>query len=235
MSVNLIKIPHDLRGRFVRRLNRFVGEVKTAPGRIELVHIHDPGRLTEILFEGNEVLLARVDNPARKTRWDLLAGRVGDQWVLVHSGYHRAVAEKIFEMPEVSPFGTVVEIHPEVKYGSSRLDFLIRAGEEQIWIEVKGCTLARDGVALFPDAPTSRGRRHMEELIALRGEGFRSAAVFLVFVSAEVFAPNAETDPDFAEVFYRAVRAGVEIYPLRLCYDGENVCYVGRMPFIRGD
>ena len=232
METPIAQIPYHSRGRFIERLNRFVGLVEI-DGVKHLVHIHDPGRLKELLFAGNNVLLRRAQNPARKTRWDLLAAHADDEWVFVHSGYHRQFATEIFKNPRTSPFGAVKEITPEITHGSSRLDFkLVLTSGDEIWIETKGCTLAVNEVALFPDAPTTRGTRHMEELITIAATGTRSAAVFLVFRKAKLFAPNSNTDPKFSHVYFKAIRKGVEIYAIRLKYDGQNIYWAGKIPYV---
>lgn len=196
------------------------------------VHIHDPGRLREILYPGNSVLLKRASNERRKTKWDLLAGGVNGSWVLVHSGYHRALAERIIRDECLSPFGPLFRVRPEVKLGSSRMDFFLEREEGTgVWVEVKGCTLAENGVALFPDAPTTRGQRHLKELIEVKESGGEAALLILVFrPDAEYFAPNAETDPIFSSLFYRALEEGVKVHPIVLEYDGSVIHYKREIP-----
>ena len=230
MKIKLMDIPWDKEGIFIDRPNRFLGVVDIG-GEIMKVHIHDPGRLKEILYPGNRVLLRYAPSKNRKTSWDLLAGKVESQWVFVHSGFHRKFAEKIFCIPEISPFKDVTELRAEVSYNKSRLDFLITtSNKERIWIEVKGCTLAKNGVALFPDAPTTRGRRHIEELIQLRERGERAAIIVLVFrCDVNCFAPNCETDPEFCRAFSKGIERGIEIYPLMLRYEEGKVFYTHRI------
>ncbi len=223
-------IPADAEGTFLERPNRFLGVVRLGGDRVP-VHVHDPGRLGEILFPGNRVLLRRATSARRKTRWDLVAGRCEGHWVLVHSGYHRKIAETMLSSEELSPLGEVESLRAEVGYHQSRLDFLAQVDGKRVWIETKGCTLCRDGVALFPDAPTVRGRRHMEHLRELRMKGDRAAALILVFrPDAQCFAPNADTDPGFATAFWMAVEAGVEVYPLLLGFSPPALHYLGKIP-----
>lgn len=230
MNIKLMDISFDKEGVFIDRPNRFLGVVDINGERVK-VHIHDPGRLKEILYPGNRVLLRYALSKNRKTRWDLLAGKVNSQWVLIHSGFHRKLAEKIFSIPEISPFKDVAEIRAEVSYNKSRLDFLITTySRERIWIEVKGCTLAKNGIALFPDAPTTRGKRHIEELIQLREEGERAAVIVLVFRrDVNCFAPNCETDPEFCRTFLKGIERGVEVYPLVLGYEKGEIFYIERI------
>jgi len=230
----LFTISWDVEAIFLERLNRFVGLVQLKDGDFsgEKAHIHDPGRLEELLFESNEVLLRKARRAGRKTRWDLIAAKYEDQFVLVNSGIHRRISEKIISNPDISPFGEVKQIKAEVRRGSSRLDFYITTkNNESIWIEVKGCTLAVDGKALFPDAPTARGKKHLDELIQVRKAGERAAIVILIFrQDAECFGPNWTTDPDFSKVFELAVSKGVEVYPLSIGFYKEVLTYSGRLP-----
>jgi sugar fermentation stimulation protein A len=154
---------------------------------------------------------------------------MGSDWVVVHSGYHRELAQRIILNREIGQFGHVVRAKPEVRRGASRLDFLVTKGDgARVWVEVKGCTLALDGVALFPGAPTARGRKHLQTLISLREEGEAAALLVLVFRrEAGCFAPNTRTDPGYASLFYEAMRLGVEVYPLVLAYQ-DGVMYYPR-------
>ena len=237
----LLEIPHDVMGTFRARTNRFLGLAAVRPGdgnrpeEQEYVHIHDPGRLEELLYAGNHVLLKTAPTPhRRKTAWDVLAAAHEGKWVLVHSGYHRRIAERILEDTTLSPLGTFTSLRAEVKRGHSRMDFLgTRAGGGQVLIEVKGCTLAMHGTALFPDAPTIRGQRHVETLIEAHQAGFEAAILILIFRSeTQRFAPNHETDPAFADALGRAVRAGVNVFPLVVAYDGSVVRFLRQIPLV---
>ncbi len=232
--MNYYKIGFDARGIFHRRLNRFVGLVDiTWPFSQKgvKIHIHDSGRLSELLFDGNEILIKKPDRDGhRKTKWDLIAARFEDHWVLTNSGMHRKIAEWIFS--QGIPFGKLKSVTPEVKSGQSRLDFLlVTEKDKRIWVEVKGCTLTLDGRATFPDAPTVRGKKHVEELIELKKSGERAAIVFLVMrKDSKCFYPNIETDPEFSETFFRALDAGVEVYPLLFEFTPPKLIYRHKLP-----
>ncbi len=205
-------------------MNKFLGEV-IIRGRKELVHIHDPGRLKGILSKGNKVLLERVENEKRKTKWDLIAGFVGKEIVFLNSRYHEEIAERIIRDQEISLLGKVNVLRREVKRGNSRFDFLLN---DNFWIEVKGCTLVKRGIALFPDAPTKRGSKHIRELIEIGKRG-NAAIIFLIFRKAKCFSPNYEIDPTFSKLFEIAKRY-VKVFPLLLKYDGKWISYVGKIP-----
>ena len=231
MSTPLISLHHDSSGIFRPRPNRFLGMVEI-DRQEHKVHIHDPGRLKELLLTGNRVVLKRVESPTRKTRWDVLAVRRDKQWVLVHSGHHRAITEALLGNPAINPFGKVEAIRPEIKLGHSRLDFLLtQKNGQKVYVEVKGCTLTINGTALFPDAPTVRGTKHLESLMEARRGGAKAAVLILVFRNdSKCFAPNTAMDPKFSDTFKRAVNAGVEVYPLMINYDKREVYYQTRIP-----
>lgn len=237
MRKKIMEIPTDEDGRFVERKNRFLGIVDIGDGagsRKEQVHVRDPGRLEEILYEGNEVALRRVENENRKTDWDLVAGKVGDDWVLVNSGYHRTISETVLNDDEIRPFNDFDSITPETRLGESVIDFMLERGEDKIWVEVKGCTLAEDGVALFPDAPTLRGKRHVDELRKAIGDGDSAALVILVFrPDAECFAPYEDRDPEFTDSFELALEEGLEVHPLRFEFEDNVLYYTGKIPLCR--
>jgi sugar fermentation stimulation protein A len=232
----LLDVPVDAEGVLVERPNRFLAlvDIDTDRGTLpsERVHVHDPGRLHELLYPGNRLLVRRAISEKRSTAWDVIAARYGEEWVLVHSGLHRALAERIIGDMALSPFGPIADVHPEVTVGRHRLDFRItRPDGSVLWLEVKGCTLAEDGVALFPDAPTVRGRKHLEILMGLADRGDSAAVMVLVFrPDARSFAPKADTDPAFAETFYRALDAGVKVVPIVLGYRGGTIVHLQRIP-----
>ncbi|MCK5559759.1 MAG: DNA/RNA nuclease SfsA [Thermoplasmata archaeon] len=237
MNHPILTVKHDAKGIFKERPNRFLGIVDIIKGtknksHSEQVHIHDPGRLRELLYPGNQILLKRASNTERKTRWDIIAARADEQWVLIHSGYHRAITENILQDKSICPFGKLNSIKAEVPFGNSRLDFLITTmNGTKILVEVKGCTLTRDGVALFPDAPTERGTRHLETLLEAKANGYSTALIVLVFRQDSIcFMPNTNTDPKFASMFKTAVLSGLEVYPLMLSYDGEMIYYEKIIP-----
>ena len=223
-KIALLKVEWERKGVFLDRPNRFTGIVDL-DGSPEKVHVHDPGRLEELLYRGNEVLLKRADKPGRKTGWDLIASRYEDQWILTNSGYHRRISENI-----VGRLFKNADIRAEVAAGHSRIDFLIEEGGARRWLEVKGCTLTEDGVALFPDAPTKRGRKHLETLMDMIDKGDSAMMIILVFrEDSRCFTPNGRTDPRFAEIFEKAVEKGVEVRPMLLEYDGETVWWLGEI------
>lgn len=196
---------------FLARPNRFIARVRTEAGE-ETVHVKNTGRCRELLLPGAPVWLAAAENPGRKTRYDLVAVRKGLLLVNMDSqAPNRAAAEAL---PRLIPGLTA--LHAETVYGASRLDFCAEAGEKRIYIEVKGCTLEENGIALFPDAPTERGVKHLRELAACAAAGHVAALLIVIQMKGvDCFMPNRRTHPAFAEELAKARDAGVQV----LAYD----------------
>ncbi len=233
--IPLITIDHHASAIFRQRPNRFVGIVDiTSPASIpgQLTHIHDPGRLIDLLYPGNTVLLKKASSPHRKTQWDLIAARHQNDFVLIHSGYHRAICNVLLTHPDIRLLGDLFSIKAEITFGHSRLDFRIQKTDGTvIWIEVKGCTLAENGLALFPDAPTKRGTRHVATLIDICQKDERAVLLFLIFrTEARAFSPHAGIDPEFADIFQQAIETGVTVIPAQCSFSGKTVFFERIIP-----
>ena len=189
---------------FIDRPNRFIAHVEIN-GNVETVHVKNTGRCKELLIPGAEVWLSGADNPARKTAYDLIAVRKSNGLLVnIDSQAPNAVAR---EWLEAQGFDV---IRPEFRYGQSRLDFMMERGNERFLMEVKGCTLERDGIGYFPDAPTKRGAKHLRELA--KADGFQPVLMFVVQMDGitEVRG-NQETDPSFCKALEDAQKAGVKV------------------------
>lgn len=201
------------KGKFLSRPNRFIANVEI-DGKAEVCHVKNTGRCKELLIEGCTVWLEHSDSESRKTTFDLVAVEKGDRLINMDSqAPNKAVGEWLREK---MPFGEGFSVYPEKKYGNSRFDFYLESQDRKIFMEVKGCTLEKDGVVLFPDAPTLRGVKHIEELSHCLDEGYESYIMILVQMSdVKYFTPNYDTHPAFGEALEKASRKGVKI----LCYD----------------
>ena len=201
------------KGKFLSRPNRFIANVEI-DGKAEVCHVKNTGRCKELLIEGCTVWLEHSDSESRKTAFDLVAVEKGDRLINMDSqAPNKAVGEWLREK---MPFGESFSVYPEKKYGNSRFDFYLESQDRKIFMEVKGCTLEKDGVVLFPDAPTLRGVKHIEELSHCLDEGYDSYIMILVQMSdVKYFTPNYDTHPEFGEALEKASRKGVKI----LCYD----------------
>ena len=196
-----------IEARFICRPNRFIAQVDIN-GRTETVHVKNTGRCKELLLHQSRVVLSEADNPARKTRYDLIAvekARLG--LVNIDS---QAPNKVMTEWLSGQGYDVV---QPEYAYGNSRIDFYMERGEQKYLLEVKGCTLERDGIGYFPDAPTERGVKHIRELIRAKQEGYWCGMAFVIQMPrVKEVRPNVETHPKFGVAWQEAVAAGVRIW-----------------------
>jgi sugar fermentation stimulation protein A len=211
-----VEFPADLiPGRFVERPNRFLTVVDCGRRRVQ-AHLPNTGRLREILVPGRTVYLTPAHNPNRKTRFSLILADLDHGLVCLDSGVPPIVAAQHFSSGDFIAFANYDTVRREVGRFGSRYDLVLTGRElPELIIEVKGVTLVRGGRALFPDAPTERGRRQIEGLIEARKKGLRTAVVFMIMRSdANLFQPNTEGDPLFSHGLKRAREMGVEVYAL---------------------
>lgn len=201
---------------FISRPNRFIAECELDGERI-IAHVKNTGRCRELLVDGATVYLDKPSGRIRKTEYDLVAVEKrldNGETVLINmdSGApNDAVAEFIGGL-----FPDASSIRREVTKGNSRFDFCIAEDSETTFLEVKGVTLESNGVAMFPDAPTERGVKHIDELIKLKGQGYGAIIFFVIQMKGvREFRPNDFTHSAFGDALRRAKQAGVSI----LAYD----------------
>jgi sugar fermentation stimulation protein A len=197
----------------VDRPNRFVVNVNL-DGRNISCHLHDPGRLRELIFPGNRVIIRKTKG--LKTAFSITAAYDSGEWVLTDTRIHSDIARKF--LPE--------DIIPETRIGNHRIDF--RHGNTLI--EVKGCTLLNGEIAIFPDAPTRRGLEHLQILREHVRNGGNAAIMVLVFrKNARCFLPNQSMDPEFSEEFNNCIRDGVRTFIPRLLFENNKIFYGGNI------
>ena len=202
-----MKYSNIIQGVFISRPNRFIANVEIN-GAPAVCHVKNTGRCAELLVKGAIVYLQHLSNPARKTEYDLIAVRKGSLLINMDSAAPNKAASEYLR----KQFGEEALIKPEVKYGASRLDFYIETPAEKWFIEVKGVTLECDGSAFFPDAPTERGVKHLNELCRAVKEGYKACALFIdQMKGVKDFAPNDITHPEFGEALRTAAKMGVTI------------------------
>lgn len=200
-------------GTFVERPNRFIAYVNIA-GRKETVHVKNTGRCRELLVPGATVYVQESDNPNRKTKWDLIGVKKGNRMINMDSQITNAVVKEWIEKGNL--FANPSLIKPETTYGQSRFDLYVEEGERKAFIEVKGVTLEEDGIVRFPDAPTERGVKHVEELCHAVSEGYEAYVIFVIQMDkVSYFTPNERTHKAFGDALRKAKKAGVHI----LAYD----------------
>ncbi|MFX0033056.1 MAG: DNA/RNA nuclease SfsA [Candidatus Hodarchaeota archaeon] len=204
-------------GIFLSRPNRFIAEIKYRK-KVELAHIHDPGRLKELLIEDSEILFTHSHG---KLKYYIKAVKADDEWILIDTALHSKIAKNIFRF--IPMLSHVKEIKTEISLGNSRIDFML----DNIPLEVKGVTLVKKGIAFFPDAPTERGTRHVQEII--KNDGI---ILFLIFRKASRFSPNWDMDPNFSDKLSEAKARKIPIIAARISFDGIKVFYNGTIPLI---
>lgn len=196
-----------IEGQFLARPNRFIAHVETKDG-LQVCHVKNTGRCRELLVPGATVYLERSTNPNRKTAYDLIAVQKGKLLINMDSQVPNQVAEEY--LPRLFP--GLEAYRRECVWGNSRFDFSVDAAGERWFMEVKGVTLEDQGVALFPDAPTQRGVKHLRELCRCQEEGYRACVLFVVQMKGiRYFTPNRATHLEFAQALEEAAASGVRL------------------------
>lgn len=194
---------------FLKRPNRFIAEVEIQ-GKRETVHVKNTGRCKELLIPGTEVILEKSGNPNRKTRYDLICVNKQGRLINMDSQIPNKAAEEWIRKGGLFP--EEVSIRPEKKYGNSRFDLYVESPVRRAFVEVKGVTLEEDNVVRFPDAPTVRGIKHVEELIHCMEEGYEAYLLLVIQMKGvKKFMPNWDTQPEFGQALIKAEKAGVKI------------------------
>lgn len=207
-------LPKLVRGTFVRRDNRFRATVEIE-GRETWAHVPNSGRLQELFRPGRPVWMAPANSSGRKTFYDLKLVETNSVLVSVDARLPNPLFAEALSAGNV-PGYNYPTIDAEVSRGNSRLDFRLSGPEGACWVETKSVTLVQAGTALFPDAPTERGRKHLQELIAIQASGIRAAVIFVVQrPDAGRFSPFREADPEFSALLRQAAAAGVDVRAFR--------------------
>ena len=214
----------------MRRLNRFTAEVEVG-GLVQRVDVKNTGRLGELLLPGAKVTLQHITSDTRVTAYVLISVyKPGMEWVNIDSLAPNVLMKQLYLQAGYDL------VKPEFTYGNSRFDFYLERGGtmeqggEKYLIEVKGCTLAGSelGFGLFPDAPTERGVKHLNELAKAAGQGYHCAIVFVIQMNGiHHVDPNDATQPEFREALEHAVKAGVHVICQSCCVDADRIWICG--------
>ena len=216
---------NTIQGLFVKQNNRFIATV-LIDGAEETVHVKNTGRLGELLVPKAKVTLQKTEDPKRKTAYDLISVyKPKLKWVNIDS-----LAPNMLMKQELLGLNYDL-VKPEYTYGGSRFDFYMERGEEKYLTEVKGCTLAADlkcGIGLFPDAPTQRGVKHLNELAAAAQEGYHCSIAFVIQMNGiHMVFPNDETQPEFRQALMNAAKAGVQIVYYSCHVEADSIKITG--------
>lgn len=217
----------------VRRYKRFLADVHLEDGELLTVHCPNSGSMLGCSTPGSPVLISHSAAPTRKYAWTLEMVREQGVWIGVHTGRTNRLVREGLEAGIVDAFGPIRTITAEVKVSAeSRLDFLLETGQGPVYLEVKNCSLAENGVALFPDAVTKRGSKHLRELVRLVESGFGAAVLFCVQRGdAERCAPAARIDPVYAETVAWAAGKGVRFLAYRAEVSPRAIVLMDKISF----
>ncbi len=213
-----MKYKKIVKGEFIERPNRFIAKV-IIDGEVHTVHVKNTGRCRELLLPEATVYLEESDNPARKTKYDLIAvEKQGFGLINIDSSAPNKVALEWLKKQGYD------YIKPEYTYGNSRIDFYMEKGYQKYLMEVKGCTLEIDGIGYFPDAPTERGLKHINELIKAKADGYNPIIAFVIQMEGiDEVRGNRLTHPEFADALDCAQKNGVDILFLQCKVEPEGI------------
>jgi sugar fermentation stimulation protein A len=220
-------------GVLIRRYKRFLADVELENGKQVTAHCPNSGSMLGCDEPGSPVFLSFHDNKNRKYAYTWEMVKVNDVWVGINTQVpNRLVAEAVEnnQIPELAGFS---DLKREVRVGEhSRLDLVLSRGDESCYVEIKNVTLVENHRALFPDAVTTRGRRHLFELVNLRAQGHRAVIFFLIQrMDGEIFAPADKIDPDYGKTLREVYRSGVEILPYRAKVTPTEITIDTKLPF----
>lgn len=214
-----MKYQNTRKATFIFRPNRFIAHIQIK-GREEICHVKNTGRCKELLIPGVEIYVQEFDDTKRKTKYDLISVYKGQRLVNIDSQAPNKLFREWVECKQF--FGENAVIRPEYTYGQSRFDFYIESGDRKILLEVKGVTLEENRIALFPDAPTERGIKHVQGLEKALNHGMEAYLVFIIQMQGvRSVSPNWQTHPAFGEALIQAEKAGLKIMALD-CQVGED-------------
>ncbi len=199
--------------RFIRREKRFLVMVDNGQEQF-WVHTNNSGSMLGLLRPGRPLLISRSPNPKRKLAWTLEAVWANNAWCCVNTSMPNKILYAAFAQKALPELGRATELKREAAIGNSRLDARFDGPDGTIWVEAKNVTMVEDDTAAFPDAVTTRGQKHLCELMDLAAQGVRVATFYLVSLAgAKCFAPADYIDPEYAGLFFKALSAGVEAWP----------------------
>jgi len=221
-----------IHGRLIKRYKRFLADVKLDSGEIITAHCTNSGSMKSCLENDAEVYLSPVDDPNRKTKftWEMI--KINGDWVGINTGNPNKLAFEAVKNGEIEKLKGYTEVQREVTFGDSRFDIMAKNKNETCFIEVKNVTLKEGGYALFPDAVTSRGKKHLETLIKVKEKGMRAVMLYIIQrMDVTIFAPAKEIDPEYSNALKNAWEKGVEIIPVQAKVSPEKIELIKELPF----
>ncbi len=229
-----MKLPGPLiEGTLVRRYQRFLADIRLGDGRIVTAHTPNTGSMKQCAVPGHRVLISPAVNPKRKLPYTLELIQVGGHWVDTHTQRTNRVVEEALRQGWVETLSGY-RVTPEYSIGASRIDFLLETTAEKVLVEVKNVTLCcTDRIACFPDAVTTRGQKHLRELLTARSQGYRAVIFFLIQrQEATAFSPADDIDPEYGRILREVVAGGVEALAYKTRVTPEETRVADAIPVV---
>ncbi len=224
--------PH-IPGTLIRRYKRFLADIRLEDGSVLTAHCPNTGSMLGCSAPDSPVIISRSDNPKRKYPWTLEMVHQDETWIGVNTSLTNRLVNEALDNGIINDFGPIKSIRPEVRVEGGRLDFLLETGRGCVYIEVKNCSLVENGTALFPDAVTARGVKHLLALDLLREQGHATALIFCIQRNdAERFAPAQAIDPVYAETLYTMYERGLVVLAYQAKVAPDQVSIVRKIPVL---
>jgi len=222
-----------IHGRLIRRYKRFLSDIQLDNGEIVVAHCTNSGSMKTCLKDNAEVYISPAQDPKRKTQytWEMI--KLNERWVGINTMHPNLIAFEAIKNNEIPQLIGYEHVKREVKVGNSRIDIMAQKSNETCFIEVKNVTMKEGNIALFPDAVTTRGKKHLDELVQLKKEGIRAVMVYIIQrMDVDTFAPAEDVDPLYAKTLRKAYKNGVEIIPLQVTVSPSEIKINKQLPFI---
>lgn len=227
----MIKLPELTDATFIQRRNRFIAQVELPGGQAVDAHLANTGRMRELLIPGRAVKIAPAHNPARKTRYDLFLIDQDGAWVCLRAAYANELADRWLASGLLAPYGLKGSWRREMKIGRHRFDFFLEAGDKPTILEVKSANFKKGHTALFPDAPTVRGRQHVESMLELAAAGYRCVLLMITMGQAvDELIFNRQNDAPLADAMAQAKAAGLDIIVMKSRFTETEAFFDGFLP-----
>lgn len=221
-----------IHGTLIKRYMRFLADVKLDSGETVTAHCTNSGSMKSCLEKGAEVYLSPVDDPNRKTKftWEMI--KINGYWVGINTSNPNKLAFEAVKAGQIEKLKGYTEVQAEVKFDDSRFDLMAKNDTETCFIEVKNVTYKEGNYALFPDAVTSRGKKHLETLVKVKEQGMRAVMLYIIQrIDVEIFSTAKQIDQEYSKALKIAYNKGVEIIPLQVKVTPENIELVKEIPF----
>lgn len=218
-------------GKLIKRYKRFLADVVLDSGEIVIAHCTNSGSMKTCIEEGAEVYLTHVDDPKRKTKytWEMI--KINDDWIGINTGKPNVLVYEAIRDQKIVDLDRYTEAKREVKFEDSRFDVFAKNNEEECFVEVKNVSMKVGEYARFPDAVTTRGKKHLETLIRVKESGMRAVMFYVIQRSdVSVFGPAYGIDPTYAEALKKAIDNGVEVFAYQAKVTPKGIELIKQLP-----